>query len=289
MSLRIAFIGATGSLGKPVATAMANAGFNVTALVRNETAARRVLPESIKLLAGDMKKPDDLRALLKDQDALYLNLSIKQNEREYEWHTESDGFRLLLPLAADAGVTRITYLSSLVMRYQGMNDFDWWAFRVKADAVRMIKSCGLHYTIFYPSTFMEAITNQYKQGSMMLLSGESKHKQHFIAAADYAQQVVASFKNPDGNKEYVVQGPEAFTTDEAIKIFMENYRHGKLRLAKASPGFIKFLGKFSQKMNYGWHIIEALNNYPEQFEAENTWRELGKPTTSLTSFASSVR
>lgn len=285
MPLKLAFIGATGSLGKPVAIAMANAGIHVTALVRNEEAARHQLPESIKLIAGDMKNPDDLKKLLHGQEAMHLNLSIRQNERESEWHTESHGFRILLPLAADAGIQRVSYLASLIMRYQGMNDFNWWVFKLKMEAVKMIKASGIHYTIFYPSTFMEAITNQYKAGNRMLLSGESKYKQHFIAAADYAQQVVNSYKKPDGNKDYIVQGPEAYTTEEALHIFMNNYSKGKLQLSKAPPGLIRFLGKFSQKMNYGWHIIEALNNYPEKFEAEKTWSDLGKPTTTLADFA----
>jgi uncharacterized protein YbjT (DUF2867 family) len=288
MPLKLAFIGATGSLGKPVAIAMVNAGFEVTALVRNEEAARKQLPASVKLITGDMKNPDDLRKFLHGQEALHLNLSIRQNESEPEWHTESHGLKLLIPLAADAGVQRISYLSALVMRYQGMNEFDWWVLKVKLEAARMIKDSGLHYTIFYPSTFMEAIPGQYKLGSRMVVSGESKFKQHFIAAADYAQQVVASYRKPDGNKEYVVQGPEAFTTDEAIAVFMKNYSKGKLSLTKAPPGLIRFLAKYSQKMNYGWHIIEALNNYPEKFEAEKTWNELGKPATTLEKFAASV-
>jgi hypothetical protein len=48
---------------------------------------------------------------------------------------------------------------------------------------------------------------------------------------------------------------------------------------------LKFAGVFSQKMNYVAHIIEALNNYPEKFSAENTWRDLGKPTITLKDFA----
>lgn len=285
MPLKVAFIGATGSLGRPVAIAMANAGFEVTALVRDEAAARRQLPESVRLITGDMKNPDSLRALLKDKDALHLNLSVKQQETESEWHTESHGLRLLLPLAADAGLKRISYIASLIMYYQGMNDFDWWVFRLKLDAVKMIKASGIPYSIFYPSTFMEAIVSQYKQGNRLLAAGESKFKQHFIASADYARQVVASYQHSNGNNDYVVQGPEAYTTDEALRIFMSNYAGAKLQLSKAPLGLIRFLGRFSQKLNYGWHILEAINNYPEKFEAQQTWDSLGKPTTTLAQFA----
>jgi hypothetical protein len=48
------------------------------------------------------------------------------------------------------------------------------------------------------------------------------------------------------------------------------------------------MGLFNQKFNYGYYIVEALNKYPEKFEAQQTWDELGKPTISLKEFAESL-
>jgi hypothetical protein len=48
---------------------------------------------------------------------------------------------------------------------------------------------------------------------------------------------------------------------------------------------LKIAGKFMPKMNYLTHIMEALNNYPEKFEAKQTWTELGKPEMTLAQFA----
>jgi uncharacterized protein YbjT (DUF2867 family) len=285
----IAFIGATGLLGAPVARALADAGFNVTAMVRDPSAAQSRSLSNIRLVAGDMKNHVDIKKLLTGQDAVYLNLSIKQNEKARDWHTEREGLVSVLSIAREAGIRRIVYLSALVTRYAGMNDFSWWVFDVKHDAVKAIKGSGIPYTIFYPSTFMEAITTQYKQGSRLLLAGESKFPQYFIASQDYARQVVNALQNDNsGNKEYVVQGPEAFTTDAAVKEFAKHYTKASLKITRAPVGLIRFLGRFSQKFNYGFHILEALNNYPEKFEATNTWEELGKPTISLRQFAASV-
>jgi uncharacterized protein YbjT (DUF2867 family) len=285
----IAFIGATGLLGAPVARAIADAGFNVTAMVRDPSAAQSRSLSNIRLVAGDMKNHVDIKKLLTGQDAVYLNLSIKQNEKAREWHTEKEGLVSVLAIAREVGIRRIVYLSALVTRYAGMNDFSWWVFDVKHDAVKAIKGSGIPYTIFYPSTFMEAITTQYKQGSRLLLAGESKFPQYFIASQDYARQVVNALQNDNsGNKEYVVQGPETFTTDAAVEEFAKHYTKASLKITRAPVGLIKFLGKFSQKLNYGFHIIEALNNYPEKFEATNTWEELGKPTITLRQFAASV-
>jgi uncharacterized protein YbjT (DUF2867 family) len=162
--------------------------------------------------------------------------------------------------------------------------------KLKADAVKMIRSSGIPSTIFYPSTFMEAIPTQYMAGKRLLISGKSKHKQHFVASSDYAMQVLKAVdtNTGSGDKDYVIQGPAGYLTDEALKIFKDNYKKAKLSVSSAPFPLLKLMGVLNPRMNYGAHIIEALNNYPEKFEAEQTWAELGKPTITLEQFASQV-
>jgi uncharacterized protein YbjT (DUF2867 family) len=285
---RIAMIGATGLLGKPVALALANAGYEVTALVRDPGPARKTFPREIKIFPGDMRSDTDLKKLLTGHDKVYLNLSVKQKEKKTDWHSEAQGLKTLLPIASEVGIKRIFYLSSLIQRYQGMDGFDWWVLKLKTEAINMIRSSGIPSTIFYPSTFMEAIPTQYLQGRRLVIAGRSKHKQHFIASSDYARQVISAIETNTGtdNKDYVIQGPEAYRTDEAVKLFKENYKKANLSISSAPFSFVKLFGMFNTRMNYGSHIIDALNNYPEKFEAENTWSELGKPKVTLKEFAS---
>jgi hypothetical protein len=185
-----------------------------------------------------------------------------------------------------AGVKRIFYLSSLVHLYEGMNNFSWWAFQIKSDAVRKIKSSGLEFTVFYPSTFMEtypALT----VGNKLMMLGQSRQKMWFISAVDYARQVARSFKDIGGeSRDYIIQGPEGYTWDEANRIYISHYKRTKLKVLKAPIGVMKILGTFNAKFDYAWHICEALNKYPEQFRAEQTWLELGRPEKSLAAFAS---
>lgn len=287
---KIAVIGATGLLGKPVTLALVKAGYEVTALVRDPGPARKIFPPQVKILPGDMRNETDLEKLLKGHDKIHLNLSVKQTEKRSEWHSESNGIRSLLPIAKEAGVKRIFYLSSLIQRYQGMNGFDWWVLGLKSDAIKMIRSSGISSTIFYPSTFMEAIPTQYMAGKRLLIAGKSKHKQHFIASADYASQVVQAVERNAGSddKDYVIQGPEGYYTEEALKIFKENYKKSKLSIAAAPFFMLQMMGKLNTRMNYGSHIIDALNNYPESFEAQQTWDELGKPAITLKEFAATA-
>ncbi len=283
----IAIVGGTGMLGWPVATALAQAGFTVTALTRTAQGNRN--HPNIKWLVGDLKNTDSIRKLLEGNEAVHLNLSVKQNETQTDWHAEEQGLENLLRIAREQNIKHISYLSSLIMNYQGMYGFDWWVFRLKQRAIAQIRNSGISATVFYPSTFMETLLHQYKAGPFMLLAGESKHKQYFVAAADYAQQVVHSYKQEATQhfREYIVQGPHAYTTDEAVAIFKQN-APARLMTLRAPLGLIKFYGSFIQKMNYGYHILEALNNYPEKFEAGATWQQLGKPSVTLEQFSKRI-
>jgi uncharacterized protein YbjT (DUF2867 family) len=285
MSIKVAFIGASGMLGKPVATQLIKHGIEVTALARNAEQLKKDIP-GISTVSGNMNSSSDLDTLLKGKEVVYLSLSIKQNEKKNAWHTESEGMEMLIASAKRNGIKRIAYLSSIIMDHQGKDGFNWWVFDLKHKAVKMIKDSGIPYTIFYPSNFMESLSNMYKMGNKMMLAGESKEPMFFISGADYGKQVArAIIEHNNGNREYYVQGPQAFTADKAVEEFMKHYTKEKLSISRAPLGVIKFFGMFSTKMNYGANILEALNNYPEKFMAQKTWDELGKPETTIADYA----
>lgn len=284
--MTIAVIGATGMLGKPVTRELMAAGFTVRIVARNVAQAQRLFP-SADVVFGDLEKPDSLPAALAGCEATYLSLSVKQTEKQTDFHAETDGMRHLLAAAKRAGVKRVAYLSSIVMRYQGMNGFDWWAFRIKQEAIALIKASGLDYSIFYPSNFMETMLDAQRMGSLVLVLGQSAVRPWFIAASDYGKQVVRALQQaqPGEPQEYVIQGPEGMTQLEAAQRLAANYPVARLRVVEMPLAFLRFGRLFSQQADYGVHIAEALNGYPEQFEAEQTWAELGKPTTTIEAFA----
>jgi uncharacterized protein YbjT (DUF2867 family) len=281
----IAVIGATGLLGQPVTRRLIEAGFHVRILARDPERAAELFPNT-EVKQADVFDQDSLERGLSDQDAVYLNLSTRQDESPDDPHTETDGMKNILAAADKSGVKRVLFISSLVQRYQGMNGFHWWAFDVKQTAVELVKQSGIHYTIFYPSTFMESYYGGYLQGEKLMLVGESRQPMYFIAGDDYGNQVVESIRIADDqNYEYVVQGPEAYTLEEAADIFQENYPHGELKKSRIPMWLLKTLSLFKQEFKYGAKILEALNNYPEEFEAKETWEQLGKPGITLTEFA----
>lgn len=283
----IAFFGATGMLAQPVIQALSQSGYQITALVRDITKAKKSLPATIKLVEGDLNTPKAIEDVLEGVDFIYLNLSVKPNSRKTDFQSEREGLQNILKIAKGKGVKCIAYLSSLVQRYQGMDNFNWWAFEIKNQAIEKIKVSDIPYLIFYPSTFMENFDKgSYRQGKRINLAGKSVYPMYFIAGEDYAKQVVNALSNFDGtSKEYIIQGTEALNADEAAKIFVSNYTKEKMNIAKLPYSILAFLGKLTTTFNYGANIVKALNNYPEKFEAQKTWEELGKPSITLKEYA----
>lgn len=275
----VAIFGATGLLGTPVTREFLKSGCEVRILTRNPEKALEIFDGSVKIVKGDLS---DLRATektLENAEGVYVNLSVYPESSPSDFQPEREGLMNIIAVAKQSGVKRIGYISSLVQNYQGMNGFNWWAFDIKKDAIAFIKKSGIPYTIFYPSTFMENFDKgNYIAGKKIQIAGKSHHKMYWIAAEDYARQVVAAFNSDLAvNREYPVQGPEGFTADEAAEIIVNNFTRSEFKIVRAPIGMIKILGLFSRKMNYVYHIIEALNNYPEKFESGVTWEQLGKP------------
>jgi len=285
---KILFIGASGMLGKPVVLELLRAGFKLTLLGRDVEKMEKLFPNT-PVVKGDVFDIISLETAMTGQEIVYLNLSVAQSSKKNEPQPEREGISNIIEAAKKTNVKRIVYLSSLIKNYEGMNGFSWWAFQIKQAAVNAIKKSGLNYSIFYPSTFMECLDKQMLQGTRLMLAGKSEAPMWFIAGKDYGVQVAWALKKAgDSNQEYVVQGLEPFTSDEAAKLFIENVK-SKIKIMKAPLVPLKYLGIFNQRMNYAYHICEALNKYPEKFESENTWNELGKPSTTLAEYVASLK
>ena len=282
---KIVIIGAIGMLGKPVTQELLTAGFQVTIVARDIEKAKLLFPAA-SVIEGDLHNKSSLIKAFTGQEAVYCNLNIPQSAKPHVWLPEREGLNNLLEAAHQTGIRCISLISSVVMNYQGMNGFHWWVFDIKQQAVRKIKQSGIPYLVFYPSTFMDNFLYTYRRGNNILLAGTSHAPMYYIAAEDYGKQVASALKNYHGaSKEYVVQGLEPYTADQAAKVFISNYTKANLRVLKAPLGLLKILGNFSLQINYGVHIVEALNNYPEKFTAKVTWEELGRPTVTLKEFA----
>jgi dihydroflavonol-4-reductase len=108
--------GATGFVGSAVLRALLRRGEPVRALVRPSSSLRLLEGLPVDVVRGDLADPAGFRAALVGCDALFhvaadYRLWVPQPEAMYR--TNVDGTRELLLAAAEAGVRRIVYTSSV--------------------------------------------------------------------------------------------------------------------------------------------------------------------------------
>jgi uncharacterized protein YbjT (DUF2867 family) len=288
---KISFFGATGMLGKPVLHEFIKKGYEVTALTRDIDKAMRLFPENVNWIQGDLSETEKVDETIKGSQLVYVNLAVSPTSRETDFQPEREGISSILRSAKWNDVSRIVYMSSLIKFYEGMNDFHWWVFEMKHHAIDKIKRSGIAYIVFNPSTFMES----YSEGGFLsdqkiMVVGKSKHPNWLIAGADFAKMAIKAIENigEDEDKEYVVQGPEGLTLDKAASFFVSNYTRSQLKITHYPLSTLKFLGMLNRKYNYGANVMEAMNNYPETFQSEEVWQELGKPTTTFKEFIHAI-
>lgn len=283
----IGVIGGTGMLGRPVVKALVSTGYNVILLVRDKLKAQQLFGDTVTYLQGNLINSDEIRELLNESDAIYINLSVPQGSAIDDFQPERDGLRKILKEAERLPrVKHIIYLSSLSQFY---TEGDHWVLQLKRNSVQEVKACRTPYTIFYPTSFMESLPYKQLQGNFLIYAGNSSTKLWWIAAEDYAKQVVNSFSlDLTKKREYIIQGPQGLTMKEAVSIFAKNYRHKRLIKLKVPLWALKIAGRFNRQANYGYQIMDSIVNYPEKFEADNTWAELGKPEITVDKYASEL-
>lgn len=286
---KIAVIGATGRLGAPVATELAKS-FQVRAIVRSPDKARSMLLPNVEIVQGNLRDVPSLRAALVGIDAIYINLATETADMNLPFYEEREGVKNLM--AAIQGLD-IQYIAKI----GALGAYPPAAERIKNNIVpnlirmeghKIIAASGIPHTFFAPTHFMELLPNMIDKHALQWI-GDTSVKVYWIAAADYARQVVKAFRNPEKMPEHCpIQGPEAMSVRRAMEQFVQNY-DPTLKMRIAPLWVIRIMGIFNRRMKFVGHLFAYFGNHEDPFYAEKTWKDLGKPTTTLEMFAKGLR
>lgn len=135
-------IGATGTVGRVLVPALANAGLRPRAFVRDLEKARRLVGDHADLVIGDLADPDVLRSALTEMDALFLACGNGPDQVALECAA--------IDAAQDAGVSRVVKLSAR----GAAPDASATAWRAHAAIEEHLIESGLESVILRPSFFM---------------------------------------------------------------------------------------------------------------------------------------
>lgn len=292
MSLRpitkIAVIGATGRLGAPVAAELAKI-FEVRAIVRSTDKAKSMLPSNIEIIQGDLQDIPSLRAALDGMDAIYANLATETVDLTLPFYEEREGVQNLMTAAQGLDIQYIAKIGALGAYPPALKNIkdNMVPNIIRMEGHKIIAESGIPYTFFAPTHFMELLPNMIDKGALQWI-GNTEVKVYWISVADYARQVVRAFQNYSAMPEYCpVQGPEALSVQQAMEQFVQNY-DPTLKIRVAPLWVIRVIGLFTPKMKFVAHLFAYFGNHEDPFYAEQTWKELGKPTVTLEMFAKSL-
>jgi dihydroflavonol-4-reductase len=231
--------GATGFLGRHVATALRDAGHEVIALVRRPDAAAPQLP-GIRCVEGDLEHPESLQVALKDVGSLVHVagfVSNSRHERGRLFAVNAVGAWNLLEAAGTAGVGRIVFTSSTSAVGALRDDRPEQALREDApfelhdlavpyvQAKRAAHEAALEAGVAGLPVVVMSPTFVLGPGDWRLTSSElvdafvRKQLPGYIAGGinpvdvrDLAQAYVAALEHPDPAPHYILAGPENLTT-----------------------------------------------------------------------------
>ncbi len=285
----IAVIGATGRLGAPVVVELAK-HFQVRAIVRSREKAKTMLPSNVEIVQGDLRDIPSLRAALEKMDALYLNLATETADLNLPFYEEREGVKNLMTAAEGLGMQYVAKIGALGTYPPAVKSIkrNMVPNLIRMEGHDMIAASGIPHTFFAPTHFMELLPNMIDKGTLQWI-GNTKVKIYWISVVDYARQVVKAFQHPEKMPEHVpIQGPEAISVRRAMEVFVKGYDPA-LKIRVAPLWVIRLVGLFNSKMKFVSHLFAYFGNHEDPFYAAQTWRDLGKPTTTLEMFSRELR
>ena len=285
----IAVVGATGHLGAPVARELSKT-FHVRALVRSPDKAKAMLPANVEVVQADLRDVASLRVALDGVDAIYLNLATDTADPNLPFYEEREGVANLLAAVRGLPIRYIAKIGALGAYPPALAGLKRNMVRnlIRLEGHALIAESGIPHTFFAPTHFMELLPNMI-QGRALQWVGNTRIKVYWISVTDYARQVAKAFQQPEAVPTDVpVQGPEAITVRQAMKLFVANY-DPTLKIRVAPLWVMRLIGLFNPKMRFVAHLFAYFGNHEDPFYAERTWQALGKPTTTLVDFAKGLR
>ncbi len=122
--MKITLFGATGMGGKAVLRKALERGHDVTLLLRPQTASGASLPQHVRVIAGDARDPDAVRAALVGGDAVIQYLGVGGMGDGKPNDLVPDATRVILDEMAQQDITRIVCASNIGVPGSGA-----WLFR----------------------------------------------------------------------------------------------------------------------------------------------------------------
>ena len=283
----ILVIGATGTVGAPVARQLREDGYHVRLLVRDPKRAAAQFGSGFEYIQGSVEERETVKQALSGCTGVHISLQAGSNPADIE-RVEHLGTLRVIELAAQQHLAHLTYVSGMFVGAEvGSAVLDDHA---KSSVEQALQQSGISSTIFKPTYFMDTLPKQL-QGKRAMVLGKQPHPLHLVAASDFGRMVSRAFQVPEAaNKIFYIQGPEALTLGEALHLYCAmlepEMQVTTMPLWLMSVVDTLFLGR---KMRRTLQIMQVLQRYGEFGDPSEANRILGAPTTTLRAWCEQQR
>jgi uncharacterized protein YbjT (DUF2867 family) len=278
-SQTILVLGATGSVGEPVARRLLADGFAVRLFTRDVERARARFGPEYEYEAGDVGDRAALERALEGCYGVHVSLSGGSDPATIV-RVELDGTTAVAELAARHGLERLTYVSGYLAQERFAAGHHESA--VKLQSERAIARSGVPFTIFKPTYFMETL-ERHVQGRRAVAIGRRQPPLHMVAGDDFGRMVARAFRSPEAaGRELFVHGPEAVTISDALRRYCSVLEPGvgvvTVPLPVMAVADRLFMGGRLRRTIELLRLMQRVGEVGDPAEAD---RLLGAPTTTL--------
>lgn len=212
---KILVTGATGTIGRQVALALARDGAPVRAAVRDPAKAADLAKAGVELVTLDLSLPSSVAAALAGVERLFLLTPFVEHPMPM--------IEATLAAARDAGVRHIVRMSAA-----GADPSSPFGLaREHGEIEEAVKRSGMGWTILQPTFFMDNFVN-YGAAQTITASGQfygasGAGKTSYVSSADVGAVAAKILQDPatHAGQTYVVTGGEAVSDAEVATIIGE--------------------------------------------------------------------
>ena len=216
---RVLLAGATGYLGRYIATELLKNSYMVKALARNPEKLKQNNIDTTQVIRAEITQADSIADCCKNIDVVISTVGItKQRDGLTYMDVDYQANMNLLQEAIKSGAEKFIYISVL----NGENLRNLKICEAKERFVDQLTQSGLDFCIVRPNGFFSDMAEFYtmaKNGRVYLF-GDGELKTNPIHGEDLATACVDAIDKPD--KEIEIGGPETLTHNEIATLAFES-------------------------------------------------------------------
>lgn len=249
----IVLVGATGRLGKAVATRLLQEGIPFIAACRTLAKAQWLEERGVEVRALDLESDvGPAETMIGASKVISCIHGLLGKSRHSIERVDGRGHAALIDAAAEAGVDRFVYISALGASADHPSEF--W--RAKARTEQHLKASGLNYVILRPSAFMDLYAHDLigaavMRGKTVFLLGSGTTPRNMIAVEDVAEAAVVALSRDDLAGQTIEIGGWENPTEKEIAGLYANEAGKPLKLRTVPPLVLKALAALISPFHAG--------------------------------------